>query len=140
MIYSTSGSSAGIGFAIPVDTVRRVVNQLVRYGKVKRPGLGLYLASDMQAKSLGVQGALVMSVTQGSGAAAAGLRGTYRDSLGRIVRGDVVVAVGGDKVEGVEDLLAAIERFDAGDLVTLTLMRDGRTENVQVRLQEMVDM
>lgn len=74
-IYSPSGASAGVGFAIPVDTVRRVVNQIIRQGKVVRPGLGIICANDSQAKQLGVTGVLVLGVSENSAAARAGLIG-----------------------------------------------------------------
>lgn len=72
-IYSPSGASAGIGFAIPVDTVRRVVNELIRKGKVSRPGLGVMCANDSQAKQLGVTGVLIFGLSENGAAAKAGL-------------------------------------------------------------------
>uniref|UniRef100_A0A7I4AVI7 PDZ domain-containing protein n=1 Tax=Physcomitrium patens TaxID=3218 RepID=A0A7I4AVI7_PHYPA len=94
-IYSPSGASAGIGFAIPVDTVRRVVNELIRKGKVSRPGLGIMCASDSQAKQLGVNGVLVFGLSENGAAAKAGLLPTKRDLFGRIELGDIIVAING---------------------------------------------
>lgn len=76
-IYSPSGASAGVGFAIPVDTVRRVVNELIRKGKVVRPGLGIMCANDSQAKQLGVNGVLIFGLSEGGAAAKAGLLGEF---------------------------------------------------------------
>lgn len=76
-IYSPSGASAGVGFAIPVDTVRRVVNELIRKGKVSRPGLGIMCANDSQAKQLGVNGVLILGVNDNGAAAKAGLLGAF---------------------------------------------------------------
>src|SRR3990172_12877039 len=103
-IYSPSGASAGIGFAIPVDTVNRVVPELIRYGKVIRPGLGVQVAEDQLAQQMGLKGVLVVEVVPGTAAAKAGIRATRRDAFGRVRLGDVVVAIEGKKIESVNDL------------------------------------
>lgn len=135
VIYSTSGASAGVGFAVPVDTVRRVVNAIIREGRVIRPGLGVHCAADAQAKQLGLRGVLVIEVLDNSAAASAGLRGTYRDRRGALVLGDVILAVDGTAVATVEDLLAAIEEKAVGDTVNLRVLRDGRETSLRVKLQ-----
>src|SRR5262249_53917276 len=81
-IYSPSGTSAGIGFAIPVDEVNRVVPQLIRHGKVTRPGLGVQYAADQLARHLGKTGAMIVRVLPDSPAADAGLKPTMRDQDG----------------------------------------------------------
>ena len=78
MILSPSGASSGVGFAVPADTVRRVVNQIIRHGRVIKPSLGVNCAADQQARQLGLGGVLVLSVVPGSGADEAGLLGTSR--------------------------------------------------------------
>src|SRR6266487_4434015 len=103
-IYSPSGASAGIGFAIPVDTVNRIVAELIRYGKVTRPGIGIQIAEDQIAQQLGVKGVLVVDVVAGSAAAKAGMRPTKREASGRVRLGDVIVAVDGVKVGSPNDL------------------------------------
>ncbi|CAG9463155.1 unnamed protein product [Pedinophyceae sp. YPF-701] len=140
MIFSTSGSSAGIGFAIPSDTVRRVVVQLIRYGRVRKANLGLYCLTEQQSRQLGAEGVVVHTVIAGSGAADAGLRGLSRRD-GRVVLGDEILAIGGEDVRTFEDLQAAVERFDAGDVAMLTVKRapSGKRERVEVRLQERVE-
>ena len=142
VIYSPSGASAGVGFAIPVDTVRRVVNMLIRNkGRVVRAGLGVHCAADAQARQLGLPGVLVIDVAPNSGAAAAGLRGTVRSARdGALVRGDVITAVGGAPVRSVEDLLAAVEEREPGERVSLRLLRDGKERSVEAVLQQRADV
>jgi S1-C subfamily serine protease len=132
-IFSPSGASAGIGFAIPVDEVNRVVPQLMHDGKITRPGLGVTLASDQLAKKVGLEGVLIMDVKPGSPAEQAGLRGT-RAAQNRIEIGDVIIAVEDSKIRKVEDLFAALERRKVGETVTVTIRRDDEEQRVQVKL------
>jgi S1-C subfamily serine protease len=134
-IYSLSGASAGIGFAIPVDTVNRVVPELIRQGKFVRPGLGFSAADDQVAARLGVmKGVLVGEVPPKSPAAKAGLRPTTRDAQGRIRLGDVIVAIDGKKVESVNDLYLAMEQYKVGNTVMLTVLRDGKPVQIKATL------
>jgi S1-C subfamily serine protease len=126
-ILSPSGAFAGIGFAIPVDEINRVVPELIQHGKVVRPHLGVQLAPDELARQLGVEhGALIIKVVPGSAAERAGLRGTARDASGHIQRGDVIVAIDGKPIENSEDLYSALQQRKVGDTVPLTIMRDDR--------------
>ena len=135
-IYSPSGASAGIGFAVGADTCRRVVNQIIRHGRVVTPSLGVSCAPDEQARQLGVQGVLVVDVTPGSGAERAGLRGMSRDAHGRVILGDEILAVDGERVADAEDIISCIEALEVGQSVRVTLRRGGsRTEQVGVQLQ-----
>jgi len=136
-IYSPSGASAGIGFAIPVDTVNRIVPELIKSGKLIRPGLGVQTADEQLADRLGVTGVLVVDVVRGSGAAKAGLRPTKRDGAGRILLGDVITAVDGRRVESPNDLFLALEKYRVGDSVNLTLLREGKTVQTKVALEAM---
>eukprot|EP00956_Cyclotella_meneghiniana_P002506 scaffold2868_cov38-Cyclotella_meneghiniana.AAC.9 len=126
-IYSPSGASAGIGFSIPVDTVRRVVNQIIRYGKVVRPTMGLNAAADQVVKSIEMQlrkklnGVMVVEVLSGSPAQAAGIKSTVLRSDGTLILGDLITEVNGEKVVSVEDLLSAIEAKHVGDVVNVKL-------------------
>lgn len=135
-IYSPSGASAGVGFAIPVDTVRRVVNEIIRDGKAFRAGLGIICASDSQAKQVGVMGVLVLDVAPNGGAARAGLRGTSRDDFGRIVLGDVIVAINGQTLSAVEDLLAAFDDRHVGETVRVTIRRSSSIRDYYITLEE----
>ena len=133
-IYSPSGAYAGIGFAIPVDTVNRVVPQLIRSGKVTRPRLGVVVAPDQVARQLGVRGALVLEVQPDSPAAKAGLRPTRRDEANRIQLGDVIVAFDGKPVRSANDLSDLLDEHQPGDTVPLTILRDGQEQQVTVTL------
>jgi S1-C subfamily serine protease len=133
-IFSTSGSSAGIGFAIPVDTVNWVVPDLIRYGRIRRPVIGIS-PDDQYLRRVGLEGVLVLSVTQGSGAERAGLRPTLVDRRGALAQlGDIIVAIEGEKIEDFADLQLALERFEPGQRVRLTVLRDEEEVEVTVEL------
>jgi len=134
-IYSPSGVSAGIGFAIPVDIVNRIVPELIRSGKVTRPGLGIQIADEQIAQRLGVTGVLVVDVARDGAAAKAGIQPTRRDSEGRLRLGDVITAIDGKKVESSNDLYLLLEKYKVGDAVTVTLLRDGRTVQARITLE-----
>src|ERR1043166_8281269 len=133
-IYSPSGASAGIGFAMPVDTVNRIVPELIRYGKVTRPGIGVQIAEEQLAERLGVTGVLVIDVFPGSAAAKAGIRPTRRESSGRVRLGDVIVAIDGKKVESPNDLYLTLEKYKVGDAVSVSLLREGKTVQANITL------
>jgi S1-C subfamily serine protease len=137
-IFSPSGVSAGIGFAIPVDTVNRLVPELIRSGKITRPGLGVQLDEQINeqiTQRLGVKGVLVVDVVRGGAAAKAGIQPTRRDAEGRLRLGDIITAVDGKKVETPNDLFLALEKYKIGDAVNLTLLRDGRAVQAKVNLE-----
>jgi S1-C subfamily serine protease len=134
-IYSPSGASAGIGFAIPVDTVNRIVPELIRSGKLIRPGLGIQVAEEQISQRLGVKGVLVVDVARGGAAAKAGLRPMRRDADGRLRLGDIITAVDGKKVETPNDLFLTLEKYKIGDAVNLTLLRDGKSFQTKVNLE-----
>lgn len=134
-IYSPSGASAGIGFAIPVDTVNRIVPELIRSGKIIRPGLGVQVADEQIAQRLSVTGVLVVDVVRGSGAARAGIQPTRRESSGRVRLGDVITAIDGRKIESPNDLFLALEKYKVGDAVNVALKRDGKNIQVKVTLE-----
>ena len=133
-IKSPSGGSAGIGFAVPVDTVNRVVPQLIRFGRVIRPRLGVQVASDAISRRFGLAGVLLLTVEPQTAAARAGLRGTRRDRRGRLLLGDELLALGAHPVRTADDLSHALEQHDVGDRVALRLRRDGRVEVATVEL------
>ena len=137
-IFSPSGASAGVGFAVPVDTVNRVVPQLIANGKYVRPALGIEVddrLNQLITRRLGVKGVAVLRVTPGSPAAAAGLQGVRTQADGAIVPGDVIVAVDGTPVESVARLLGRFDDHRIGDTVRLEVLRDGETREVSVTLQ-----
>jgi S1-C subfamily serine protease len=137
-IYSPSGASAGIGFAVPVDTVNRVVPQLIRQGRYIRPALGIEVDESLNQRLtqlLQVQGVVILGVTPGSAAAAAGLQGTSISRDGGIVSGDIIVAVEGKPVDSVGKLLARLDDFKVGDTIRLGIVRNGARTEVSVTLQ-----
>jgi len=137
-IFSTSGSSAGIGFAVPVDTVNRVVPQLIRDGRYTRPSLGIDTPEGVNRRLIEmaqIEGVFVLDVPEGSAAAQAGLVSARLAADGSIVPGDVIVAVDGKSVAGVGELLGRLDDYKVGDTVRLTVRRDGRSLEVPVTLQ-----
>ena len=134
-IYSPSGASVGIGFAIPVDTVNRIVPELIRSGKIIRPGLGIQIADDQIAQRLGVTGILVVDVARGSAAAKAGIQPTRRDAEGRLRLGDIITAIDGKKVDSPNDLYLLLEKYKIGDAVNISILRNGKTVETKVALE-----
>ncbi len=135
-IYSTSGASAGIGFAVPVNIVRRVVPQLIEYGKVIRPGLGVEVVQDYVAQRGGIEGAIVARVQRGSAAFRAGLKGLSENTWGEYRLGDVIVAINGAPVKNFDDLGNELEKYQVGDAVNVKIHRDKSETIVRVTLQE----
>jgi S1-C subfamily serine protease len=136
-IYSPSGASAGIGFAVPVDTVNRVVPELIRSGRYVRPALGIQVdegANVQLGRAFGLAGVVVLRVAPGTGADRAGLQGLGRNALGGIAPGDVITAIGDEPVTTVGRLLGRLDDYRPGDTVTLTVTRDGRERRVAVEL------
>ena len=136
-ILSPSGAYAGIGFAVPADTVSRVVPQLIARGKVSRVGIGVQLLPDHVTRQAGVEGAALMTVIDGGPAAKAGLKGVTQQRDGRLLLGDIVVGIDAVKIASVEDFCGALDRRQPGDTVTITCRRDTATRDVQIRLQEL---
>ncbi len=134
-IASPSGASAGIGFAIPVDEVNRIVPRLIRDGRFVRPALGVTAGPPQLQRALRLpKGVAVVQVGRNTPAARAGLQPFSRGNRGEIVMGDVITAINDEPVEGLDDMLAALERRQPGEAVTLTVWREGRSRNVETRL------
>ena len=134
-IASPSGASAGIGFAIPVDEVNRIVPRLIRDGRYVRPTLGVTAASLQVQRALRTPaGVALVQISPGSPAARAGLQPFRRGNRGEIVGGDVITAVNGEAVVNMDDVLTLLETRQPGDRVTLTIWRDGQTRQVQAVL------
>ncbi|NAZ35319.1 trypsin-like serine protease [Rubellimicrobium sp. CFH 75288] len=135
-IYSPSGGSAGIGFAVPVAAVQRVVPQLIRTGRYSPPSLGLVFDPRLNALAnrQGLAGVVVLDVPSGSAAAQAGIEPAEILRDGRIRTGDVIVAVEGARVETLDDLLAALEAREIGQTVRVTLWDGARERDVALPL------
>lgn len=138
-IFSPSGASAGIGFAVPVDTVNRVVPELIEKGRYAPPSLGVEVddvLSRAVERQLGVAGAAILRVQQGSTGDRAGLRGAHMGRRNSIVPGDVIVAVDGEEVDGGALLAARLDDHKAGDKVRLTVWREGKQIELTAELQQ----
>lgn len=137
-IYSPSGASAGIGFAVPVDTIMRVVPQIIDKGKYIRPSLGISVDerfNDRIVRSLNIQGVVILNIAPGSAAEKAGLKGAIISVEGSITPRDIIIAINGKKVDSVSKLLARIDDFNVGDTVTLTVYRNEQIREVNINLQ-----
>uniref|UniRef100_A0A0E0DF29 PDZ domain-containing protein n=1 Tax=Oryza meridionalis TaxID=40149 RepID=A0A0E0DF29_9ORYZ len=130
-IFTQTGTSAGVGFAIPSSTVLKIAPQLIQFGKVRRAGLNVEFAPDPIAYQLNVRtGALILQVPGGSAAAKAGLVPTSRGFAGNIVLGDIIVAVDGKPIKGKSDLSRVLDDYGVGDKVSLTFQRGAETLEV----------
>jgi len=137
-IFSPSGASAGIGFAVPIDTVARVVPQLIDKGEYTPPSLGIRISDRVSAqllRRLDLEGVLVLGVEEDSGAADAGLRPTRRARDGGVILGDIITAIDGEPVANANDLYLILDELAAGDRVTVTLRRGEEDRDVEVELQ-----
>ena len=132
-IVSPSGAYAGIGFAVPVDPVNRIVPQIIRGEPLRKPGLGVQIADDYIARRLGIEGVLILVVIPGSAAEKAGLRSAQQS--GRVIRGDVIVGADGKPVRDCDDLFRILDDHEVGDTVSVTVRRDDREIEVPVTLQ-----
>jgi len=134
-IYSPSGASAGIGFSIPVDAVKWVVPELIKYGKIKRPSLGISLRSDIARRLQISKGVLVITVNPNGAAERAGILPTYNYKTRQFERvGDIITAINGEKINDYNDLFLTLEKYNPGDEVTLTVVRDDKEIKVPVVL------
>jgi S1-C subfamily serine protease len=137
-IFSPSGASAGIGFAVPVDTVNRVVPQLISEGRYIRPALGVQMDDGLNrrlSQMLETEGVFVLRVQPDSAAEQAGLVAARFSADGNFVPGDVIVSVDGKAVTGVGELLGMLDDYKVGDTVRLTVLREGARTEVAVTLQ-----
>jgi 2-alkenal reductase len=132
-IVSGSGSSAGVGFAVPVDVVNRVVPRLIADGKFPRPGIGIAIVDEETTARLGLRGIVIAEVQPGSSAERAGLRGLDRRS-GQL--GDIITEVNGQPVESLAEFATALEAAGIGNDVALTVVRENRTRQVDLRVMD----
>ena len=135
-IYSPSGGSADIGFAIPVNTVIEVVPQLIAYGKIMRPVLGVELASDRWLRRYRVEGVPIVRIYRGFPADDAGMVGARRGSRGEVILGDVITHIEGVRVASNDEFLSAMEAHQVGDTISITTTREGAERQFEVELSE----
>lgn len=136
MIYSPSGASAGIGFAVPVNTIKKIVPQIIKYGQVVPAGIGIsVLRDDQKLYLLGdVPGVVVRDTEPGMPAAKAGVQGLHRDYMGRLEIGDIIVGIEEQKVEDYDDLYNALDRYKVGDTVEFRMLRAGKPLRLRIGL------
>lgn len=137
-IYSPSGVSAGIGFAVPVDTVNRVVPQLISRGKYIRPALGITVDGKLNnhlTNMIDIDGVVILGVTRDSAADAAGLKGALISSTGEITPRDIIIAIDNKPVDSVEKLLSIIDEYRVGDTIQVKILRNEVEIDVPVTLQ-----
>ncbi len=121
-IYSPSGASSGIGFAIPVDVVKWVVNDILKYGEVRRPVMGVSIVGKRDARRFGIEkGVLVSGIFPDSPASKSGLKGMTNSSLG-----DIIIALDEKEIKDNADLILALEKYKPGDQVSLTVIRNNK--------------
>lgn len=133
-IYSPSGASAGIGFSIPVDEVNWVVPELIKYGSVKRPVMGISMLPSYYAERFGVKGVMIADVVKGGPAHKAGLRAMTQRNDGTVIKGDVIISIDGKKIENGNDMFEVLEKHSVGDRVRIGFNRDGAEKVVEVQL------
>ncbi len=137
-IYSPSGTSAGIGFAVPVDTVNRVVPQIISRGKYIRPAMGITVDEKLNnrlVEHLKVNGVVILSIAPGSAADEAGLLGATLTPEGNIIANDIIIALEKKPIDSVAKLLARIDSYKIGDTISITVLRKNQQIEIPVTLQ-----
>lgn len=134
-ILSSTGISAGVGFAVPVDTINRIVPQLIAHGAVVRPGLGVHIGTDQLARRVGLSGVIIWEVPDNSAAGEAGIVGVSPGRGGRWVVGDVITGIDGTPVNNANDLFRGLEKHEVGATVKLRLLNQNEERVVNVQLQ-----
>jgi S1-C subfamily serine protease len=134
MIYSKSGASAGIGFAVPVATIARIVPQIIKTGRAEQLGLGIGVDPVQKLeRRVGIRGVIVLSVPDGSPAAQAGLKGITQTNRG-IVLGDIIIGVDDQRVQNFDDLYTVLDSHKPGDVVKVTVQRGDETKTFDVKV------
>lgn len=135
MIYSNSGSSAGLGFAVPIDTIKRIVPQIIQHGKVIRPGLGIGVLPDhMKERYFGGKGVAISYVDEKGPAGRAKLKGLAQDRYGYIHLGDIILSIDNQEVNTLDDIYQTLEKYKIGDTVTLKYRRKDKDFTIKVKL------
>ncbi len=136
-IYSPSGTSAGIGFAVPADILNRYVPELIKSGRITRPGLGVFIFDDTTVRRrLDRQGVLIREVVPDSAAEKAGLQGTRYNEEGELILGDLIVRLDDTPIHSQADLFDKLEQKNPGDIVTVQVDRNGELLDLKVELQQ----
>jgi len=136
MIYSKSGTSSGIGFAVPIKSIERTINQVKKHGKIIRPGLGFVRLSDNLTRYMNIDGVVIKEVLPNSVAKKAGLQGSSIDDRGNLVIGDVITAVNGQQIYEFNDLYKALDHRNIGEEITLSITRDNAPVEIQIAVMD----
>ncbi len=136
LIYSPSGGSSGVGFAIPIDTVLKIIPQLIEHGRIMRPIMGISVLDDSIAQRNRISGVIILEVTRDMPAAHAGMEGISRDRRGNILLGDIIVQIEQYKIRNQADLFLALEKYKPGDTVKVITNRNNRKMEFRVRLSD----
>ena len=140
MIYSPSGASAGIGFSIPADEVNWVVPDIIQYGEVRRPILGINLVAEQHTQRLKMEGALILDVVPDSPADKFGLQATKKDLRGNIILGDLITQINNEVISTNADLFLALEKYNPGDTVRVGYIRKDEVKSVNLILGSKLEM
>ncbi len=140
MIYSPSGASAGIGFSIPADEVNWVVPDIIQYGEVRRPILGINLVAEQHTQRLKMEGALILDVVPDSPADKFGLQATEKDLRGNIILGDLITQINNEVISTNADLFLALEKYNPGDTVRVGYIRKDEVKSVNLILGSKIEM
>lgn len=138
MILSPSGANAGIGFSIPIDTVKRVVNSIIKKGIYVRPAIGISVdnrINELYKQFSGKNGVVVVDVVPNTSAAKNKLRSTFVDPRGSMTFGDVIISVDAKKIETLEDLYSILDEYKNGDTITLEVLRENKRKKIDIELQ-----
>jgi S1-C subfamily serine protease len=137
-IYSPSGASAGVGFAVPVDIVNKVVSAIIAKGEYRRPTIGIVINEELNQmiqKEQGIKGVVILDVKNGSSAQLVGLKGSKIDMYNNIILGDIITHINGKKVSSITKLLNILDSYHIGDKVSVDYIRDTKTNRVEITLK-----
>lgn len=140
VIFSQSGGSIGIGFAVPSNDIKRVVTQIIKHGRVIMPGIGFLRLDDTITRQLGIEGVIVGKVTKGTPAEKAGLRGTHRDNTGRIHLGDIITAINNKPIKNYDALYQILESMKVGEEIILTYQRGQQEHTVKIKTVDLSEL
>lgn len=127
-------NSTGIGFAVPSNTISRIVKQIIKYGKPIQAGIGISIFEDRIARSVRVEGVIIREVFSGMPAEKVGLRGTKRDSFGRIVLGDIITSIDGERIRNYDDMYNAFDDKTAGEVIEVVYLRNGAEQAATIEI------
>jgi len=132
-IISRSGASNGIGFAVPSNTIKRIVSQIIKHGKVIQPAIGVQLLDDRIAQEIGIIGVIVAEVLRGTPAAKSGLKGTKKNRYGSILLGDIIVKLDNQEIKSYDDVYNYLEKKQVGEFVEVTYISTSPNQNQQTK-------